>query len=116
MADLSVVVGGRSSGARVACRTAADAGARGVLALAFPLHPPGRPDRSRADELLDVGVPVVVVQGDRDAFGTASDIAALDIRGVQVRAASGSDHALRGAAARDVITDVVTTLLASVSS
>jgi predicted alpha/beta-hydrolase family hydrolase len=114
MAELSLVVGGRSSGARVACRTAADAGARGVLALAFPLHPPGRPERTRAEELLDVGVPVVVVQGDRDAFGTASDIAALDITGVQVQAASASDHALRSAAARSVIADVVTTLLASV--
>jgi uncharacterized protein len=63
-----LVVGGRSSGARVACRTARALGAVGVLALAFPLHPPGRPDRSRAGE-LDPGVPTLVINGDRDPFG-----------------------------------------------
>ena len=95
-----LVVGGRSAGARVACRTAAGLGAVGVLALAFPLHPPGRPDRSRAGELAlpgAAGVPVVVVQGERDAFGTPADITALGLAGVDVVAAPG-DHALRGAA------------------
>ncbi|MFF2731953.1 alpha/beta family hydrolase [Streptomyces sp. NPDC058008] len=66
---LPVVAGGRSAGARVACRTAAELGARAVLALSFPLHPPGRPERSRADELLGAGVPALVVQGGRDPFG-----------------------------------------------
>jgi predicted alpha/beta-hydrolase family hydrolase len=61
-------VGGRSSGARVACRTAVSASATGIVCLAFPLHPPGRPEKSRADELL-TGVPTLVVNGDRDAFG-----------------------------------------------
>lgn len=64
-----LVVGGRSAGARVACRTAAVVGAHAVLCLAFPLHPPGRPERSRLAELESVEVPVLVVQGDRDAFG-----------------------------------------------
>jgi predicted alpha/beta-hydrolase family hydrolase len=66
-----LVVAGRSSGARVACRTAAAVGADAVVALAFPLHPPGKPEKSRADELLSVTMPTLVVQGDRDAFGTA---------------------------------------------
>jgi len=66
---LPAVHGGRSSGARVACRTAASTGAVAVVALAFPLHPPGRPDRSRLAELDTPTVPVLVVQGDRDAFG-----------------------------------------------
>jgi predicted alpha/beta-hydrolase family hydrolase len=65
----ALVPGGRSSGARVACRTAPSAGAVAVVALAFPVHPPGRPERSRLDELAVPGVPVLVVQGDRDAFG-----------------------------------------------
>lgn len=70
-AGLPLVVGGRSSGARVACRTAADVGASGVLCLAFPLQTPGRPDRpSRLPELEAVTVPVLVVQGERDPFGT----------------------------------------------
>ncbi|MEV7725448.1 alpha/beta family hydrolase [Streptomyces sp. NPDC087917] len=66
---LPVVAGGRSAGARVACRTAAELGAVGVLALAFPLHPPGRPEKSRAEELLGAGVPTLVLQGGRDPFG-----------------------------------------------
>jgi uncharacterized protein len=66
---LPLLVGGRSAGARVACRTAAASGAAGVLCLAFPVHPPGRPDRSRLPELDAVTVPVLVVQGDRDSFG-----------------------------------------------
>ncbi|MEV0035040.1 alpha/beta family hydrolase [Streptomyces sp. NPDC050804] len=66
---LPVVAGGRSAGARVACRTARELGARSVLALSFPLHPPGRPEKSRAAELLETGVPTLVVQGGNDAFG-----------------------------------------------
>ena len=66
---LPVVTGGRSAGARVACRTAAATGAKGVLCLAFPLHPPGRPEKSRLDELDHVGVPVLIVQGSSDPFG-----------------------------------------------
>ncbi len=66
---LPVISGGRSAGARVACRTATELGARAVLALSFPLHPPGRPERSRADELLGAGVPTLVVQGGNDPFG-----------------------------------------------
>ncbi len=64
-----LVVGGRSAGARVACRTARGVGAVGCLSLAFPLHPPGRPERSRLDELEGAGVPTLVLQGERDAFG-----------------------------------------------
>ncbi|WP_221348111.1 alpha/beta hydrolase family protein [Streptomyces beigongshangae] len=66
---LPVVAGGRSAGARVACRTAAELGAHAVLALGFPLHPPGRPEKSRAGELLGAGVPTLVVQGGNDPFG-----------------------------------------------
>jgi predicted alpha/beta-hydrolase family hydrolase len=64
-----LVVGGRSAGARSACRCATGLGAAGVLALAFPLHPPGRPERSRADELTGAGVPTLVLQGERDPMG-----------------------------------------------
>jgi predicted alpha/beta-hydrolase family hydrolase len=66
---LPVIAGGRSAGARVACRTAAELGAAAVLALSFPLHPPGKPEKSRADELLGAGVPTLVVQGGNDTFG-----------------------------------------------
>ncbi|MEV0635094.1 alpha/beta family hydrolase [Streptomyces sp. NPDC050619] len=66
---LPVIAGGRSAGARVACRTAVELGAHAVLALSFPLHPPGRPEKSRAGELLGAGVPTLVVQGGNDPFG-----------------------------------------------
>ena len=69
LADLPLIVGGRSFGGRVACRTAADVGATGVLCLAFPVHPPGRPEKSRLSELTSVTVPTLVVQGERDPFG-----------------------------------------------
>lgn len=68
-AGLPLFAAGRSAGARVACRTAVRTGAAGVVALAFPLHPPGRPEKSRAGELLGAGVPVLVVQGEADTFG-----------------------------------------------
>jgi predicted alpha/beta-hydrolase family hydrolase len=67
--DLPLIVGGRSLGARVACRTAAELEAKAVLCLAFPVHPPGKPEKSRLAELEDVTVPTLVVQGERDPFG-----------------------------------------------
>jgi predicted alpha/beta-hydrolase family hydrolase len=69
--EVPLIQGGRSNGARVACRTAGEAGARGVVALAFPLRPPGRPERSRAGELRAAlrSCEVLVVNGDRDPFG-----------------------------------------------
>ncbi|MGW1763628.1 alpha/beta hydrolase family protein [Streptomyces sp. NPDC002073] len=73
---LPVIAGGRSAGARVACRTGRELGAAGVLALAFPLHPPGRPERSRAEELTGAGLPTLVVQGGRDPFGRPEEFPA----------------------------------------
>jgi predicted alpha/beta-hydrolase family hydrolase len=84
--------GGRSSGARVACRTAQAAGAAGVLCLAFPVHPPGRPEKTRLAELDAVPVPVLVIQGERDPFGMPPDAA-----GREVVAIPGT-HTLRSAA------------------
>lgn len=64
-----LVVGGRSAGARSTARCAQDLHAAGYLALAFPLHPPGKPERSRVSELEGAGVPTLVIQGERDPFG-----------------------------------------------
>lgn len=84
------LVGGRSSGARVACRTATAVGAAGIVALAFPLHPPGRPERTRADELR-TGLPTLVVNGDRDPFGVPDPSP-----DVEVVTRPGERHDLRG--------------------
>jgi len=74
-----LIQGGRSNGARVACRTARAAGARAVLALAFPLHPPGRPDRSRAGELHEAGTEVLVINGSADLFGVPEPAGGIDV-------------------------------------
>jgi predicted alpha/beta-hydrolase family hydrolase len=116
LSAVPLVIGGRSSGARVACRTAMGLQAHAVLALAFPLHPPGRPERSRADELAAAGVPVVVVQGERDAFGSAADVDAMRCAHVDVRPVADADHSLRTAMAKQVVAAAVVDLLAAVSS
>jgi predicted alpha/beta-hydrolase family hydrolase len=76
---LPLIFGGRSSGARVACRTAVAGGAVAVLCLAFPVHPPGRPDRSRMNELDGLDLPVLVVQGERDPFGRPEPAARREV-------------------------------------
>jgi uncharacterized protein len=76
---LPLIVGGRSAGARVACRTATDSDAVAVLCLAFPLHPPGRPEKTRQAELDAVRVPTLVVQGARDPFGMPAGSATCDV-------------------------------------
>lgn len=90
LAGLPFVVGGRSNGARVACRTAQATGAGAVVALAFPLHVPGKPEKSRLDELAGAGVPTLVVQGDRDAFGMPP---AAKSRHIVI--VPGADHSLK---------------------
>jgi len=87
---LPLIAGGRSSGARVACRTAAATGAAGLLCLAFPLHPPGRPESSRQSELDAVAVPVLVVQGASDPFGMPAGGPGREIVAVP------GNHALKG--------------------
>ena len=105
--DLPLVVGGRSSGARVACRTAAQTGAVAVLCLAFPLHAPGRPEKTRAGELDAVAVPVLVVQGESDPFGMPAAAPARELMIVK------GNHSLKGdlegvaAAVRDWLPRVV---------
>jgi predicted alpha/beta-hydrolase family hydrolase len=91
------VYAGRSSGARVACRTAADPALRppasAVVAIAFPLHPPGRPEKTRLPELAGVPVPVLVVQGAQDPFGMPPDGPGRTIEVVP------GDHSLKRSAA-----------------
>ena len=89
---LPLVVGGRSAGARVACRCFAPP-ARGVVALAFPLHPPGHPEKSRSDELASVDGPVLIVQGERDPFGSAAELRAA-FPSQEVVEIPGAVHAL----------------------
>jgi predicted alpha/beta-hydrolase family hydrolase len=109
---IPLVQGGRSNGARVACRTARAAGAAAVVALAFPLHPPGKAslaEYSRAGELRAAGVPVLVVNGDRDPFGipAAADVARLVVLAGETHALSKNPEAV-ATAVRSWIADVMT--------
>jgi predicted alpha/beta-hydrolase family hydrolase len=116
--DLGVgplVVGGRSAGARVACRTAAAVGAQAVVALSFPLHPPGRPLSSRAAELAMPsahGIPVHVVQGRTDPFGTPAEVDAVLPPAATLDVVTGA-HSI-GGSAQSVAAVVVQRLLALV--
>jgi predicted alpha/beta-hydrolase family hydrolase len=85
------VLGGRSAGARSAARTARHLGASGYLGLSFPLHPPGRPEKSRVEELLGVEVPRLVVQGERDALGLPDEFPGH----VQMTVVPEADHGLK---------------------
>lgn len=89
-----LVVGGRSAGARSAARTARDLGARGCLALSFPLHPPGKPEKSRLEELEGAGVPTLVVQGERDPFGRPEEFPDPLPGRTDLAVVPGADHGL----------------------
>jgi predicted alpha/beta-hydrolase family hydrolase len=97
LGEVALYAGGRSAGARVACRTADALGVRGVVCLAFPLHLPGRPERSRAAELLAPSVPRLVLQGSRDTFGGTAEVAAAvaGAPGVRLVDLPGADHGYR---------------------
>jgi uncharacterized protein len=92
-----LLVGGRSAGARVACRTASRTNPAAIVCLAFPLHLPGRPEKSRLAELLAPTVPRLILQGSKDSFGTAEEIRAAigNARGISVVELPGADHGFR---------------------
>ncbi len=89
-----LVVGGRSAGARSGARCAKRLGARGVLALSFPLHPVGMPEKSRLAELRGAGLPMLVVQGERDPMGRPEEFP-TDVRGLDMVIVPEADHGLK---------------------
>jgi hypothetical protein len=111
-------VGGRSAGARVACRTASDTDPAAIVCLAFPLHLPGRPEKSRLAELLMPTVPRLVLQGSKDSFGTAQELrtATAEAPGITVVELPGADHGYHLAKAAPVTAaDLRMTLVTEVS-
>ncbi|NUP53817.1 MAG: hydrolase, partial [Catenulispora sp.] len=105
------LVGGRSAGARVACRTGAGSGAVGVVALAFPLHPPGRPEKSRVEELVGSGLPTLVVQGGTDPFGTPGEFPELPPTHRLVGLPAG-DHGFKVAKTAEPVLDALVAAVA----
>lgn len=86
-----LVIGGRSAGARSAARSAASLGAVGCLALSFPLHPPGRPDKTRLEELTGARLPTLVIQGERDTMGLPEEFPP----DTELCVVPGADHGLK---------------------
>ena len=95
-AQQPLVAGGRSAGARVACRTSSETNAAAILCLAFPLHLPGQPEKSRLTELLTPRQPRLVVQGGKDSFGTAEELRAAigKVAGITLVELPGVGHSL----------------------
>ena len=113
-----LLVGGRSAGARVACRTASDTNPAAIVCLAFPLHLPGRPEKSRVAELLAPSAPRLVLQGTKDSFGTPEQIriAIGTADGIKLVELPGADHSYRiGKSSDFTVADLRTTLVAEVS-
>jgi hypothetical protein len=106
-----VILGGRSAGARSACRSARQLGAAGCLALSFPLHPPGKPEKSRLGELAGVGVPTLVVQGGNDPFGRPEEFPDPLPGSTDLAVVPDADHSLnvprRSAISQDEAMDIV---------
>ncbi len=108
-----LVLGGRSAGARSACRIASAHGAVAVLALSFPLHPPGRPEKSRLEELSGAQLPTLVVQGERDAFGGPAEFPTewTDQPGAELVAVPFADHSFNVPKRADISADEVAELV-----
>jgi len=88
-------VGGKSMGARVAAHVAGGLGARGVVALGYPFHPPNRPDKLRIEALRALEVPCLVVQGTRDPFGTREEVLSYELPAhVRLSWVDDGDHSL----------------------
>lgn len=111
LSGLPLVVGGRSAGARVACRTAAQTDALAVLCLAFPLHAPGRSgglaSTTRQPELDEVEIPVLVVQGERDPFGMPPASSTRSVVTVPGNHSLKKDLGAVAAAVREWLTSIV---------
>ena len=107
-----VFVGGKSMGGRMASMVADEAGVRGLICLGYPFHPPGKPAQTRTAHLEHLRTPALIVQGERDPFGTPADVAAYTLSpAIRIEWLAGGDHSLKGDAnltrAIDVATDFI---------
>jgi hypothetical protein len=95
-----LVIGGKSLGGRIASMVADEVGARGLICLGYPFHPPGRPDRLRTKHLETLTTPALIVQGTRDPFGTPADVAEYQLsRSIRIKWVEDGDHSFKPRAA-----------------
>lgn len=89
----SLVIGGRSMGGRMASLIADAVGARGLVCLGYPFHPPGKPERLRTEHLAALRTPTLIVQGERDAFGSKGEVGGYDLSdAIRVHWLADGDH------------------------
>ena len=110
-------IGGKSMGGRMATHLGAQGidGLAGIVVLGYPLHPPGQPEKLRVSHLPDIRVPVLIVQGERDAFGSPGELEPhlkTMSAPVQVHAIAGADHSLtvRGKRGGEVFESMIGTV------
>jgi predicted alpha/beta-hydrolase family hydrolase len=118
-----VFIGGKSMGGRIATHLGAQGleGLLGIVALGYPLHPPGRPDKPRTEHLPSIRVPVLIVQGERDSFGTPEElkpVIAMMKAKVMLHVVAGGDHSLavRGKKKDEAFQDVLDVVASFTSS
>jgi hypothetical protein len=117
-----VVVGGKSMGGRIASMIADEVGARGLVCLGYPFHPPGDPMRLRTAHLAALRTPSLVVQGTRDAFGTREDVAAYDLSpAIRIHWIEAGDHSFKpparsGRTERDNVEEAIAAVAAFVEA
>jgi hypothetical protein len=98
-----LVIGGKSMGGRMASLIADEAGVRGLLCLGYPFHPPGQPERLRVEHLATLRTPSLIVQGERDPFGTRAEVAGYPLSpAISVSFIADGDHGLTPRAASGV--------------
>ncbi len=89
-------IGGKSMGGRIASMIADEVGARGLVCLGYPFHPPGRPDRLRVAHLKDLETPTLIVQGERDALGSREEIDGYELtRSIRIAYLNDGDHSFK---------------------
>jgi predicted alpha/beta-hydrolase family hydrolase len=121
--EMALFIGGKSMGGRIATHLAAQGveGLKGIVALGYPLHPPGKPEQMRDAHLPAIAAPVLIVQGERDAFGTPGELAPVVARmkaAVEVHTVAGGDHsfAVRGQKGADVYPPLLDRIAAWISA
>jgi predicted alpha/beta-hydrolase family hydrolase len=91
-----LVIGGKSMGGRIASMIADECGARGLVCLGYPFHPPGKPQQLRTAHLADLRTPALIVQGERDTFGTREDVAGYTLsKSIRVEWIPAGDHSFK---------------------
>ena len=92
----TLFIGGKSLGGRVASRISDSVGAKGLICLGFPFHPPGKPDRTRVEPLLSLQTPTLILQGTRDPFGRPEEVAGYGLpQSIHLHWMEGGDHSLQ---------------------